>query len=158
MKRHLIYSLILILAALGISMEASAQPRPTNRDRQTWIKEMQQYKTDFISKKLNLTEEQKARFTPLYNSMDEEIRKTQEEADQLYRQTEKKGVKASDLEYEKAAEASYELKGRENEIEMRYFKEFKAILTPKQLFQLKDAERDFTRQLMRHQRRTGKNK
>jgi len=117
------------------------------------MKEMQQYKNEFIARKLSLTDEQKAEFTPLYNTMDEEIRKVQDEAEQLYRQTLKKDGNATDLEYEKAAEAAYELKGRENEIEMRYFKNFKTILTPRQLFQLKDAERDFTRQLMRHQRR-----
>lgn len=144
-----------MLTAATMTFESAAQ-RPGNRERQAWMKEMQQYKNDFISKKLNLTEEQKSKFIPLYNQMEEEIRKTQDEADQLYRQTNQKGVKATDLEYEKAAEAAYELKGRENEIEMRYFKEFKGILNARQLFQLKDAERDFTRQLMKHQRRAGK--
>ncbi|MDE5960696.1 MAG: hypothetical protein K2H08_03130, partial [Duncaniella sp.] len=90
---------------------------------------------------------------PLYTTMDEEIRKAQGEAEKLYRQTLKKDAKATDLEYEKAAEAVYELKGRENEIEMKYFKDFKQILTPRQLFQLKDAERDFTRELMKQHRR-----
>ena len=116
------------------------------------MKEMQQFKNDFIAKKLNLTEEQKAKFLPLYNSMDEEIRKAQNEAEQLYRQTLKKGEKATDLEYEKAAEAVYELKGRENTIEMKYFNDYKQILSPNQLFQLKVAERDFTRQLMKQHR------
>lgn len=88
--------------------------------------------------------------------MDEEIRRAQEESEQLYRQTLKKGDKATDLEYEKAAEAAYELKGRENEIEMRYFKEYKGILSSRQLFKLKDAERDFTRELMKQHRRRNK--
>lgn len=120
------------------------------------MKEMQQYKNDFIAKKLTLTEEQKAKFMPLYNSMDEEIRKAQEETEKLYRHTVKREGKATDLEYEKAAEAMYELKGRENEIEMKYFKDYKQILSPKQLFQLKDAERDFTRELMKQHRRQKK--
>ncbi|MCM1354889.1 MAG: Spy/CpxP family protein refolding chaperone [Staphylococcus sp.] len=112
---------------------------------------MQQYKNDYIAKKLSLTEEQKAKFMPLYNAMDEEIRKAQGEASKLYRQTQKKAKKGdvTNLEYEKAAEALYELKGRENEIEMKYFTDFKKILTPAQLFKLRDAERDFTRQLMK---------
>ena len=148
----LILSLALLLSAVMLPVYASAQ-RPSEREREVWMKEMQQYKNDFIAKKLSLTDEQKAKFIPLYNSMDEEIRKAQGEAEQLYRQTMKKDGSATDLEYEKAAEAIYELKGRENEIEMRYFKDFKTILTPRQLFQLKDAERDFTRHLLRHLRR-----
>ena len=85
--------------------------------------------------------------------MDEEIRKVQEESEQLSRQTMGKEDKATDLEYEKAAEAMYELKGRENAIEMKYFEEYKTILTPQQLFKLKDAEKDFTRELMKQHRR-----
>lgn len=145
-------SLILVLTTVLLPLCVQAQ-RPSGRERDVWMKEMQQYKNDFIAKKLSLTSEQEAKFLPIYNSMDEEIRKAQDEAEQLYRQTLTKGKKATDLEYEKAAEAVYELKGRENEIEMKYFSKFKAILSPKQLFQLKDAERDFTRQLMRQHRR-----
>lgn len=85
--------------------------------------------------------------------MDKDVRKVQKETEDLYRQTLKKDEKVSDIEYEKAAEAIYELKGRENQIEMKYFKDFKEILTPCQLFKLKDAERDFIRELMKHRRR-----
>ncbi len=154
--KNLAFSLVLILSAIIMPLSVEAQKRPNGREREVWMKEMQQYKNDFIAKKLNLTDEQKAKFVPLYNSMDEEIRKAQQEAEQLYRQTKKKGEKASDLEYEKAAEAVYELKGRENAIEMKYFSDFKEILSPKQIFQLKDAERDFTRQLMKEHRRQRK--
>lgn len=151
MKKSVL-SLLLILSAIVLPLSAQAQ-RPSERERNVWMKEMQQYKNDFLTKRLELTEEQKAKFIPLYNNMDAEIRKTQEEAEQLYRQTHAKDGKATDLEYEKAAEALYELKGRENAIEMKYFKEYKAILSPKQLFQLKDTERDFIRELMKQHRR-----
>ncbi len=155
--KKLVLSLIIILSAITLPSLSQAQNhRPDGREREVWLKEMQQYKNDFIAKKLTLTDEQKAKFIPLYNSMEEDIRKAQEEAEQLYRQTYKKGEKATDLEYEKAAEAVYELKGRENNIEMKYFSDFKEILSPKQLFQLKNAERDFTRQLMKQHRRQRK--
>lgn len=154
--KKLAFSLILFSAAI-LPFGAQAQnQRPSGREREVWMKEMQQYKNDFIAKKLTLTDEQKAKFMPLYNSMDEEIRKAQDETEKLYRHTVKRDGKATDLEYEKAAEAMYELKGRENDIEMKYFKDFKQILSPKQLFQLKDAERDFTRELMKQHRRQKK--
>lgn len=143
---------VLLMAAVMLPVVSHAQ-RPSGRDRESWMKEIQQYKNDFIAKKLELTDEQRAKFMPLYNSMDEEIRKVQEESEQLSRQTLAKDGKATDLEYEKAAEAMYELKGRENDIEMKYFNEYKTILTPKQLFKLKDAEKDFTRELMKQHRR-----
>ncbi len=71
-------------------MPLSAQTRPSGREREVWMKEMQQYKNDFIAKKLVLTDEQKAKFLPLYTTMDEEIRKAQGETEKLYRQTLKK--------------------------------------------------------------------
>lgn len=150
--KQIIFSIVLSIAATVSPLSVNAQ-RPTERERVTWMKEIQQYKNDFLVKKLALTDEQKASFLPLYNSMEEQIRKAQSEAEQLYKQTMRKGDKATDLEYEKAAEAIFELKGRENEIEMKYFNDFKSILTPTQLFNLKDAERDFTKQLMRQHRR-----
>lgn len=141
-----------LIAALMLPAVMQAQ-RNSGRNRESWMKEIQQYKNDFIAKKLELTDEQRAKFLPLYNSMDEEIRKVQEESERLSRQTMGKEDKATDLEYEKAAEAMYELKGRENAIEMKYFEEYKTILTPQQLFKLKDAEKDFTRELMKQHRR-----
>ena len=141
-----------LIAALMLPAVMQAQ-RNFGRDRESWMKEIQQYKNDFIAKKLELTDEQRAKFLPLYNSMDVEFRKVQEESEQLSRQTMGKEDKATDLEYEKAAEAMYELKGRENAIEMKYFEEYKTILTPQQLFKLKDAEKDFTRELMKQHRR-----
>ncbi len=145
--------LFVFLIALFVLPVVSQAQRPSGRDRESWMKEIQQYKNDFIAKKLDMTDEQRDKFMPLYNSMDEEIRKVQEESEQLSRQIIAKDGEATDLEYEKAAEAMYELKGRENNIEMKYFDEYKAILTPVQLFKLKDAEKDFTRELMKQHRR-----
>lgn len=150
--KKLFISLIFILSAIILPLCSQAQ-QPTGNERRAWMKEMQQYKHDFISKKLSLTDEQKDKFFPLYDAMDKDIRNVQKETEELYRQTSKKEGKVSDIEYEKAAEAIYELKGRENQIEMRYFNDFKKILTPQQLFLLKDAERDFIRELMKHRRR-----
>lgn len=151
-KTTLIFTLFLslILAPLYVSAQ---NVEPGSRDRDAWMKEMQQFKNDFISRKLDLTDEQKNKFLPLYNQMDEEVRGIQEETRNLEKQTVDKGDKATELEYEKAAEALYELKGRENVIEMKYFDQFKKILTPKQLFKLKESERDFTRELMNQRRR-----
>lgn len=149
-KVTVLFAFLVTLLVLPVVSQAQ---RPSGRDRESWMKEIQQYKSDFIAKKLDMTDEQRAKFMPLYNLMDEEIRKVQEESEQLSHQILAKDGKATDLEYEKAAEAMYELKGRENNIEMKYFDEYKAILTPVQLFKLKDAEKDFTRELMKQHRR-----
>lgn len=157
MKNRFLFCLFLLFAVALFTSESHAQKQaPGSANHQVWMKEIQQYKNEFIAKKLDLTKEQRARFLPLYNSMEKEIRKAEDETEQLYLQVKKKDSSATELEYEKAAEAVYEMKGRENAIEMKYFNEFKSVLTPRQLFKLKEAERDFTRQLMKHQRGTKK--
>lgn len=140
----------LTLSLLITILTLTAQP--SERQREDWRKEMQTFKNEFIAKQLGLTDEQKAKFTPVYNEMDAEIWQVQRDTHRLERKTCDKSANISDLEYEKAAEAVYELKGRENAIEMKYFAKFKEILTPKQLFNLKEAERAFSRELIKHQR------
>ncbi len=44
----------------------------------------------------------------------------------------------------------FEQKGKEAEIEMMYFEKFEKILTPRQLFKLRAAERHFTGRVLRH--------
>lgn len=145
----MIKKLLFILIALLLLPIAMSAQKPTDRERQVWMKEMQQYKNDYISRKLELTDEQKAKFIPIYNRMENEIRKISDQTMRMDREVRKKGDAATDLECEKAAEAQFELKAKEAQIELRYFKEFKTVLNSKQLLKLKRAEKDFSRELMK---------
>ncbi|MCI9284853.1 MAG: hypothetical protein HFJ91_03415 [Muribaculaceae bacterium] len=138
-----------IMLASGLYMHADT---PSKRDRDAWMKEITNVKNEYIAKKLDLTDDQKAKFIPLYNEMEKEVRKTAEDTRRMAREIKKKGDAATDLEYEKASEALFECKGRECAIEKKYLAMFKKILTPRQLFKLKDAEHDFTRKLMKELR------
>ncbi|MGN0209588.1 MAG: hypothetical protein ACI391_00555, partial [Muribaculaceae bacterium] len=60
---------------------------------------------------------------------------------------------ATDLEITNAARTLFELKRAEGQIEMTYFDRFAKILTPRQLLQLKAAEKKFTQHLVNHHRR-----
>lgn len=146
-------SLILLLTALSWSSIAMAQgDNSKERNRQQWFSEMRRYKADFIAKELDLTEEQKAKFVPLYEEMDAKTAQVGDEARKMEQDINKKGENVTETAYEKTAEALFEAKGKEAAIEMEYFNKFKTILTKKQLFKLKSAERKFTRKLMDHQR------
>ncbi len=90
--------------------------------------------------------------------MDKSIHQLNRQTRALEKKIDRSKEPISDLEYEKAAEALYELKGKEAETEMAYFNKFKTILTPRQMYELKKAERKFTQELMmQHSRmRAGK--
>ena len=116
-------------------------------------KEFREYKHRFLSKQLELTKDQEMPFFDVYDRMEDETAKITNET----RDFEKKLMEAeevSDLEYDTATDALFELKIKEGEIEKSYLEKLRTILTKKQLFLLKSAERKFNRELMLHQQRT----
>lgn len=146
MKKYIVFILVAIMASLG----ASAQKDGNKAERERWFKEMRQYKHEFIAKELDLTKEQQKKFFPLYDEMESSTRKLNRDTRAMERRVRDSGEKATDIEYEKAAEAMFELKAKEGAIEQSYLKKFKTVLTPRQLYKLKVAERKFTREVMRH--------
>mgnify|MGYP001634468433 CR=1 FL=1 len=150
--------LLLTLVIAVTALVASAQFSPAERQR--WLGEMRNLKHDFIAKELSLTKDQEREFFPLYDKMEDEIAalNAQTREDEIRVAADRD---ATDLEMENTARTVFEQKRAEGQIEMTYFEKYKTILTPKQLLQLKNAERKFTQQLVnRHRRvkRGGENK
>lgn len=150
--------LLLALVIAVTALAAAAQFSPAERQR--WLGEMRNLKHDFIAKELSLTKDQEREFFPLYDKMEDEIAalNTQTREDEIRVAADRD---ATDLEMENTARTVFEQKRAEGQIEMTYFEKYKTILTPKQLLQLKNAERKFTQQLVnRHRRvkRGGENK
>lgn len=150
MKRQLLLFIALIICSLS-SMQAQHGPKDAARHAQ-WMEEMRTLRVNYVVKKLDLTKQQAERFTPLYQQMSRELEKVMTDTRRLCESVRKKGTAATDIELEKAAEAAYEQKGKENAIEMRYFARYKTILTPRQLFELRKTEHKFNRELMKQHR------
>ncbi len=136
-----------MMAMLWI-LPAHAQDK-NNIGRKEWFEELRQYKHDFLAKELQLSQEQQDKFFPLYDDMENSVESLNRQTRGLEKNIEKADGKASDLEYEKAAEAMFELKSKEGAIEQQYATKFKTVLTPKQMFELKRAERKFFHKLMK---------
>ncbi len=147
MKKLVLITLIAI-AAVAAPMAQAQDKSP----RKQWMTEMRQYKRAYLAKELDLTKEQQAKFFPLYEDMEDECARLDEDTRQMERRI-SEAPDASDLEYEKATEAIYETKVRQAEIEKDYAAKFKEVLSPKQLFRLKEADRKFARDMMRQHHR-----
>ena len=145
--------LITLLLAIAIVTAASSQDKREAK----WMDDMRQVKVEFVAKELNLTKQQKEKFTPIYDAMTRETGKLMRETRALEKSVRKKGNAATDLEYEKATEAMVECKGKECEIEKKYYGQLKTVLSKRQMFELPRAERKFARELMKQQRE-GKHK
>ena len=147
MKRHI--SLIIILV-MGLQLwTAMAQRQLSEEDRQRWTQKMRQYKHDFLIKELDLTREQQNEFFPLYDAMEDEVNSLTIQTRELESKI-AASERTSDVEYSSAARTFFEQKGKEAEIEMMYFEKFENILTPRQIFKLRAAERHFTGRVLRH--------
>lgn len=146
-------TLVILLASLLLQCQPVRAQRPANEEREKWFKEMREYKHTFLAKELDLSREQQRKFFPIYDEMEDETGKLNQETRQIEEKVIKDGDNVSDIEYEKAAEVLFEQKSKEGEIEKNYMKKFQPILTKKQLFMLKGADRKFTRDIMKHHRR-----
>ena len=138
--RRLVSILVLMLA---ITTAATAQGNRTK-----FATDMYQAKHEMIIEELGLTQSQQKQFMPLYEQMEREIYEVNRNARALASEVEKK-KNPTDRDYEAAASALSRTRIQEGEIEAIYFEKFSKILTKKQLFQLKQAEVKFTRQMLK---------
>ncbi len=148
MKRILSFFLITVIMS---ALSAFAHEKDSAK-HQKWMREMKQAKLEFMVKELKISADQKARFTETYNAMEAELNKMRGETNKMRKSIDQK-KDATDLEYEKAAEAMFEFKVKEGTIEKKYFDKFKSILTPQQLFQFKKAEMKWMKELMKHRKK-----
>ncbi len=137
--KKIISILVLVLA---ITASASAQ-----NGRTKFASDMYQAKHEMIIQELGLTQTQQKQFMPLYEQMEREVYEVNRNARALAKEVENK-KNPTDRDYEAAASALSNTRMREGEIEAKYFEKFSKILSKKQLFQLKQAEAKFTRQML----------
>lgn len=144
---------VILLTLLAFATSFAQEDTGDDGKRQKFMTEIRNYKHNFLIRELDLTREQQKEFFPVYDELEEKISDLNSETRDLERKISENLENASDLELEKATEAIYELKIKEGETEKEYAEKFKDILTKKQLFLLKGAERNFSRELLQHQSR-----
>ena len=150
-RRNIIASLVVMLAVCVSAPSLVAQKTKGiangEEKRREWITEMRNFKHEFFKKELGLTREQETPFFKAYDQMDDELIRVGEETRALERKI-NADSDASETEMESAARTLFEQKKKEGEIELKYFEEYKNILTKRQLLKLKETERRFNRALL----------
>ena len=154
-RRILTSALLTIALVAGASSVAAQQPE--NLDVEKVLAEIRPYKHDFFIKKLKLTKEQASEFLPLYDAMEDSLMSINKEIRELER-TVLENPSATDAEIAEVARATFEQKQREAQTEIAYFEKFCNTLSPKQLLQIKSAEKQFTQRLARTHRKMRRNR
>lgn len=148
-----ILTILLVCTAFTMSAQPPVGHKEGKRkpDKTEWLKKMKQLKHEFLTRELNLTDEQQRDFFPVYDSKEDERFNAERAVRRSDRNVVKKENGASEAELQKAIDMQYELDSKFADIEMRYKAKFEKILTKRQLFKLRHAERDFQRMLVERQ-------
>lgn len=142
-----------IAVALSALIPLSAHGQQlSDEDRERYITEIRAYKHDFLSRSLELTPEKQREFFELYDEMEDRVMQIGSETRELVNRVEAEG-EADEEALEAATDAMFGQKQKEADVENEFYAKFKEVLTPRQLFKLKGAERKFNQQLMRQHRR-----
>ena len=106
-----------LIVAVVVGFGESYAQNKSERDQ--WLEQIRQYKRTYFTKELDLTKEQQQKFFPLYEEMENQTSKLEEDARIMERRV-SEATDATDIEYEKAAEVLYDMKLKQAEVEKSY--------------------------------------
>lgn len=159
--RHLAVTLRALVVAVVIAIcvsPAFAQTKKhgrTSADRERWEAEMVKYRHDYFTRELDLKEDQQTRFFALYDAMERERRTMFNSVRAARRALDKKGA-PTDAEYLQVVQLDLDTDRKVKDVERKYFEEYRKVLTPKQLYKLRDAEFNLMHKLRKHASATKK--
>ena len=110
----------------------------------------------YITEKAGLTEEEAAKFFPIYFELQDRKQQLKQEGWELFRKG--KDGNISEAEYEELLDAYYDNRIATERLEKTYFKKFQEILPNKKIYQVMSAEIHFYRGIVKGMHPKGKEK
>ena len=145
-KMLLLAALFLLLAPVAQAQGGSDDgPRPGGR-RAERLGQLENAKIAFISSRVALTQEQAQRFWPLYNEFSTKRRDLNRNGRLLRRDI---TDAMTDAQIRENMQQSFALRQQELNLEKDYFEKFQKVITLRQVAQLLNAERDFTKEVIK---------
>lgn len=139
---------LLIVAAFICAVPVYAQKGKPDKNHAEMIREIQEFKIKFLIQEADINKEQQAEFVKIYTELSNaklNLMKACHDEQKALR------AKASptDEDYIRVSEKLAEAKSAEGALELKYFQQLRKLLSPKQLYKLKDAELKFNRKMMK---------
>jgi Spy/CpxP family protein refolding chaperone len=116
--------------------------------------EFEQFKVkriEFITKEIDLTEDEAKVFWPICNELQEkkfEINKQLRDAVREFFKQEKKGKKHSESDYKKLVDLHVNVKVKEAQLEEQYVEKFAKVISAEKIFRYQHAEQEFARKML----------
>ncbi|MGB4016213.1 hypothetical protein [Petrimonas mucosa] len=139
MKKNITLLCFVFLISL-FSFSTQAQRRKMN------MADYEKRKMEYIRKEAGLTQEEAAKYFPLYNDLSKkkfELHKQHRDKVEMMKQRNKN---MTDEEYRQLLENDVDLKLKEAELEKQYTEKLEKILSPEKLYRAQQAERKFMQQ------------
>lgn len=148
-----IKGLFLIVTFTLLALPAFAQ----GKGKADMHREFREFKVKYIIQEIELDPDKAKEFGEIYFQMEEERHKNFSSTRDMEVSV-KGNAKSTDADYARLSEAMVQCKSRDAEISRRYEEKFAKMLTPKQLYKMKDAEESFRRKMqqMRQKRKARK--
>jgi hypothetical protein len=149
MKHYFSIFILAMCLASGIASGAVAQD---TKDQQIekFVAKVREYRMIKLIDRLKLTEEQSIRFFPRFNKYQDEQAANMLKGRQFFEDLDKMKVSnATDADIEKKILQVLEVQKASGEILSRHIKDFKDVLSMRQIAELVIFERDFTRDIGR---------
>ena len=140
---------LLSLAALFLSLAAAAQAQdgqPSAGRRSQRLGQLENAKIAFITNRVSLTQDQAQKFWPLYNEFSDRRRELNRNG-RLLRRDITEGM--TDQQLRESFTQSFNTRQQELNLEKDYFEKFQKVISLRQVVQLFQAERDFTKEVIK---------
>lgn len=128
-----------------------------NKDKKEMLKEIKEFKVDFLAKEMDLSAAQRKKFAEVYAERMEELHIYMEKSHAIEKRL-KNEKNISDEEYAKAMATLDEYRDKCQEIEKKNDAKLKTFLSQKQLFKMREGERKFRDTMHRMKHSTPKKK
>lgn len=122
-----------------------AQKQHKSSDRENRRKEMLEFKIDYLSKEMELKDDQKKQFREVYSQMENERRAILKKIKNAEKAVSGKDV--SETEYDKASKEISAARNEMMQVEQKFDEKFSTFLSKKQIFKLKEAENKFMQKM-----------
>lgn len=148
---------LLFIATFTFAVSTDAHKGKDGKNHAEMIRELQDFKIKFLIQEAEITKDQQADFVKIYTELSNAKLNLMKEG-----HDEQKALRAkaspTDEDYYRVSEKLAGAKSAEGALEMKYYQQLKKLLSPKQLYKLKDAELKFNRKMMKMKDKGGKEK
>lgn len=144
-KTLLLAAFFLLITSMAQAQDGGFGPRPDGR-RAERLGQLENAKIAFISSRVSLTQEQAQRFWPLYNEFSTKRRDLNRNGRLLRRDI---TDSMTDPQIRDNMQQSFAVRQQELNLEKEYFDKFQKVISLRQVAQLLNAERDFTKEVIK---------